>query len=154
MSDDKEQEFYPEYNGKSLIELAQAQVDVKNEIENLQKKKTLLQNELDHLRLHRIPSMMEDMGIQNVVLDGIGRLAMQGNLYAGVQKGMKHEAEAWLEEHGHGDLVKGTINSSSLKAFLKEQMRNGESFPAEIFKATPYMMATITKSQNGKFKLK
>jgi len=144
VSQDKEN-FYPQFDGKSILELAQAQVDVKAAIDRLAADKTVLQKEFDHLRLHRIPEQMENEGIESVKLEGIGRLSTQGNLYAGIMKDKKEEAYAWLEYHGHGDLIKGTLNASSLKAFLKECMRNGEAFPDDLFKATPYMMATITK---------
>ena len=144
MSEDKES-FYPEYDGLTLIQLAQCQVDAKAEIDALAVTKTQWQKKFDHLRLFRIPKQMEDEGIESVKLDGIGRLSTQGNIYAGIQKDKKDEAYAWLEDNGHGDLIKGTLNASSLKAFLKECIREGIAFPDDLFKATPYMMATITK---------
>ncbi|MCK5609708.1 hypothetical protein KAR91_47985 [Candidatus Pacearchaeota archaeon] len=147
MSEDKEEVVsYPEYDGLVLAQLAQAQVDAKAEIDALAVKKTKWQKKFDHLRLFRIPEMMENEGINSVNLDGIGRLSTQGNIYAGVQKDKKEEAYRWLEDNGHGDLIKGTLNASSLKGFLKECIKNGIPFPDDLFKATPYMMATITKS--------
>ena len=144
MAEDKEN-FYPEYDGLTILELAQAQVDAKAEIDALGKVKTEWQKKFDHLRLFRIPEQMENEGINSVNLEGIGRLSTQGNIYAGIMKDKKDEAYDWLRDNGHGDLINGTVNSSSLKAFLKECMRNGEAFPDDLFKATPYMMATITK---------
>ena len=145
MSEDKEQDFYPEYNDMTIAELAQAQVDVKNEIEALKASTSLLDKRFDDLRLHRIPDKMEETGILSVKLDGIGRLSMQGNLHASILKDKKEEAYDWLQENGHGDLIKGTVNASTLKAFIKECMKNGEAYPDELFKVSPYMMATITK---------
>lgn len=144
MAEDKEN-FYPEYDGLTLLELAQAQVDAKASIDLLAKEKTVWQKKFDHLRMNLIPEMMENEGINKVDFDGIGRVATQGNIYASIIKGKKEEAYDWLRDNGHGDLINGTVNASSLKAFLKECMREGIQFPDDLFKATPYMMATITK---------
>ena len=144
MSEDKEQEFYAEYDGLSLTELAKAQIELKDKIAGLKSESSLLQSRFDHLRKHRIPTVMEDMGIESVKLAGIGRLSLRGEIYAGMVD--KDLAYAWLEENGHGDLIKPTVNASTLKAFLKEQMREGEVLPEDVFKSTPYMMATITKT--------
>jgi len=144
MSDDKEQEFYTEYDGMSLLQLAKEQQRLKGAIAELKAEESRLQKEFDHLRKHRIPEMMENMGIQNVKLEGVGRVSLRGEIYASIVD--KDLAYSWLQEHGHGDLIKPTVNASTLKAFLKEQMREGEVLPEEAFKSTPYMMAAITKS--------
>ena len=142
---DEEKNPYPEYSDLSIAELAQAQVDVKAEIEELKASTSLLNKRFDHLRLFRIPEQMENEGINSVNLEGIGRLSTQGSIYASILKDKKEEAYAWLEDNGHGDIIKGTVNASTLKAFLKEQIKEGKAFPDDLFKVTPYMMATITK---------
>jgi len=144
MSEDKES-FYPEYDGLTLPELAQAQVDVKALMDELKKASSVQQKAFDHLRLHRVPEMMESMGVDNVKLTDIGRLSTRAEIYASIMPEMKEDAYDWLRENGHGDLIKGTVNAGSLKALLKEQIREGEIIPDEIFKVTPYTMATITK---------
>ena len=144
MSEDKES-FYPEYDGLKLPELAQAQVDVKAQIEEQKAITSILQKAFDHLRLHRIPEMMESMGVDSVKLTDIGRLSTRAEIYASILPDMKDDAYQWLTDNGHGALIKGTVNAGSLKALLKEQMREGEIIPDEIFKVTPYTMATITK---------
>ena len=146
MAEDKEQEeFYPEYDGLTLAELAQAQVDVKAVIESLKDATSVQQKIFDHLRLHRVPEMMESMGVDTVKLTDIGRLSTRPEIYASIMPDMKDDAYQWLEDNGHGALIKDTVNAGTLKAFLKEQIREGDAFPAELFKVTPYTMATITK---------
>lgn len=141
----EEKEFYPKYNGFKLDELAAAQVEIKSKIEGLKSQQSVLQKEFDHLRLHRIPAMMDEMGIDSVNLTGIGRLSTQGALQASIIKDMRDEAYEWLENNGHGDLIKGTVNSSSLKALIKEQIKAGEQFPEELFNIHLFTMATVTK---------
>jgi len=144
MSEDKES-FYPEYDNMTLPELAQEQVDVKIMIEKFKAEASIWQKRFDHLRLHRVPEMMESMGVDNVKLTDIGRLSTRPEIYASIMPDMKEDAYDWLREEGHGDLIKGTVNAGTLKAFLKEQIREGVAFPDELFKVTPYTMATITK---------
>ena len=141
----EENEFYPEYNDFTLVQLAQSQVDVKAEIDKLKAEASMWQKRFDHLRLHRIPEKMEETGIVNVKLDGIGKLSTRGEIYASIIADKKEEAYGWLEDNGHGAMIKGTVNAGTLKAFLKEQMREGHVFPDDLFKVTPYTMAVITK---------
>ena len=144
MSEDKES-FYPEYDGLTLAELAKRQVEVKQEIDGFKAQASIKQKEFDHLRLHRIPEMMESMDIDNVKLTDIGRVSIRNELYASIITDHKIEAYDWLVENGHGALIKGTVNASSLKALIKEQIKEGEQFPDDLFKITPFQMATITK---------
>ena len=144
MSEDKES-FYPEYDNMTLLELATAQKEAKTAIDEMAKVKTSWQKRFDHLRMNLIPEKMEEEGINKVDFDGIGRVATQGNIYASIIKDRKEEAYTWLEDNGHGALIKGTVNAGTLKAFLKECIREGIQFPDDLFKVTPYMMATITK---------
>ena len=144
MAEDKKN-FYPEYDDLNLAALAAAQSEVKNQIEISKVATSLLQKKFDHLRLHRVPKMMEEMDIDSVVITDVGRLSTRGELYASIIKDKKGEAYQWLKDNGHGDLIKGTVNASSLKALIKEQIKAGEQFPDDMFKITPFTMATITK---------
>lgn len=150
MSKEKENEettsAFSEFDDMKLPELAKMQVKLKNDIDDLKKQQTTLQVKFDHLRKFRIPEMMEDMGQETTKLKDVGVISLRPEMYASIPKGMLKEAYAWLEENGHGDIVKETINSSTLKAFIKEQIKEGETLPEGLFKVEPYMMAAITKS--------
>jgi hypothetical protein len=135
-----------EHGELSLKELAEFMRDTREALDKAKEKVAKIQKLYDGLRKRDIPNKMEEMGIDNVKITGLGRLGLRAEAYAGFQPGKKEEGIAWLEEHGHGDLVKEDVNASTLKAFLKEQFRNGEVLPDDMFKLEPYMMATITKS--------
>lgn len=144
MSEGKE--YYPEYDGLNLQDLAKRMIETRDHLEELKKKQAEAQKRFDHLRKHRIPDEMENMGVETVKLTGVGRLSLRAEAYAGFAKGKQAQAIAWLEENGHGDIVKETVHNSTLKAFLKECVREGEELPEDLFSFTPYMQATITKS--------
>lgn len=104
-----------------------------------------IQKAFDTLRQVTIPDEMEAAGISSANFPGIGRLTLTPDLFAGIQPKQQHAAHHWLFAKGHGDLIKDYVHPSTLKAFIKELLENGESLPEELFKATPYQRASVTK---------
>lgn len=100
----------------------------------------------DYLRLAAVPERFDQEGIANVKVDGVGRVQLAGDLYAGIIKGQEEQAFTFLDDNGRGDVVKKTVNSSSLKAILKGMITKGEEIPAELFKAEPFTRASIVKA--------
>lgn len=100
----------------------------------------------DYLRLMLVPNRFEEEGIKNMKVDGVGRVQLAGDLYAGIVKANEAKAFEWLGDNGRGDLVKETVNASSLKAVLKKMLETGEEIPADLFKADPYTRASIVKA--------
>lgn len=100
----------------------------------------------DYLRLALVPERFEEDGISNMKVEGVGRVQLAGDLYAGIIKGNEERAFEWLGDNGRGDLVKQTVNSSSIKAVLKKMLTEGEEIPADLFKAEPFTRASIVKA--------
>lgn len=107
----------------------------------------------DYLRLALVPARFDEDGISNMKVDGVGRVQLASDLYAGILKGVDKEGRSieekafeWLDDNGRGDVVKQTVNSSSLKAILKSMIVKGEEIPAELFKADPFTRASIVKA--------
>lgn len=138
--------YEDKYKDYTIAELAAAMKDVKADYEDKKAIAGKAYAEFDALRLHIVPKLMEEMDISSVKIEGVGRLGVTTDLYAGIVTDHKGEAYQWLYDNGHGDLIKGTVNSSTLKAFLKEQIKQGEEFPEELFKVTPYDRASLTKA--------
>lgn len=145
MTEDKEAP-YPDLQGKSVSQLAAAQYKLKLQIEETKAKQAKLQNKYDYLRKELLPDTMEDLDLENLAVRNVGRVNLRPELYVSIVKGMKKEAHLWLQVHGHESLVKPEVNSSTLKAFVREQIKAGVELPDTIFNITPYMMAAITKS--------
>lgn len=100
----------------------------------------------DYLRLALVPERFEEDGISNMKVEGVGRVQLAGDLYAGIIKGNEERAFEFLGDNGRGDVVKQTVNSSSLKAILKKMLEKGEEIPADLFKAEPFTRASIVKA--------
>lgn len=139
-------EYNDKYGSMELSELAAAQLNVKLQLDEAKRVQSELQSEFDYLRKVALPNKMEEMGIDGAKITGVGRISLRQEMYAGINKEHEAEAYAWLESNGHGDLIKDYIHSSTLKAFIKEQIRSGELLPDELFKVDPFTMAVITKS--------
>jgi hypothetical protein len=101
--------------------------------------------EVDYLRLTRIPELLDEMGITSVKLKGIGTLGTRFEASCSTQD--KEALLKWLRKHGYEDLIAtDTVNSSTLKSFITNQIRDKEKIPpAKIVKYTPFEMAVITK---------
>lgn len=101
--------------------------------------------EVDYLRLTLIPKLMDEIGTDNIRLEGIGRLSIR--VEASCSTLDKEGLFNWLSENGHDELMSSTVNSSTLKAFVLNQIRDGEEIPnSDIIKFSTYEMATITKN--------
>ena len=139
-------DYKEKYEKFSIADLGEALKSVKEKLTESKQAQTEMQKEFDALRLAIIPNAMDDMGVSSMKLTGVGRLTVTGDMYAGIVSGMNEGAYQWLEDNGHGDLIKDFVHSSTLKAFLKEQILKGEEIPEEFFKVTPFERASLTKA--------
>ena len=64
-------------------------------------------------------------GVQNIKTK-LGTFYVRDEPYASIQPGMTDDFFEWLREGGNGDLIKETIHSRTLTAFIKEQTEGKE----------------------------
>lgn len=123
-----------------LTDLIDHMKEVQDELAALESKRKPLQKELDQLRLTDIPAEMAEEDITSVT-GGFGRCTLTSDLYVQVQD--KEALFDWLENSGNGDMIQPTVNAQSLKAFCKEQLREGTQLPDDTLKLTPFSRAVI-----------
>jgi hypothetical protein len=114
--------------------------DVQDELAELEDQRKPLQKELDFLRLNDIPAEMAEEDITSLT-GGFGRCTLSSDLY--VSPVDKEQLQVWLKQEGHSDMIVPTVNAQTLKAFCKEQLRNGVELPEDILKLTPFSRAVI-----------
>jgi hypothetical protein len=123
-----------------LTDLIEEMKELGNEIDALDEQKKPLQKRYDELRLELIPSSMAEEDITSMT-GGFGRCTLTSDLYVSApNKPALHE---WLESSGNGDLIQPTVNAQTLKAFVKEQMKNENELPDGLLKVTPFSRAVI-----------
>lgn len=123
-----------------LTDLIDRMKDVQDELAELEDQRKPLQKELDFLRLNDIPAEMAEEDITSLT-GGFGRCTLSSDLY--VSPVDKEQLQVWLKQEGHSDMIVPTVNAQTLKAFCKEQLRNGVELPEDILKLTPFSRAVI-----------
>lgn len=131
------------YTNYTLQALAREMKDMqvqKEEAENALKR---INAWYDVLRYEAIPTKMDDEGIENIRIEGIGRVGLTADMFVSVKdkQGLFH----WLEQEGMDDIIQPSVNSSTLKAFVKGRMKDNLPVPDEFLNITPVTRASITK---------
>lgn len=101
---------------------------------------------IDRLSKEDLVELMEELGLEKARIEGIGSIRLDSDVYASISAGMKHPAMNWLVENKFGDLIQETVNSSTLRAWVKEQLKKGTYLPEDLFKVTPFQIVRITKN--------
>lgn len=121
------------------VEQAKAQ-DEKERLEGLLKEANAA---FDVIRLELLPTLMEDRGIEKVTYEGLGRVQLAADLYVSTKKGEKDGLFKWLKARKLGSLIQPGVNSSTLKAFIKERIEKGKEIPSDYLNVTPFTRASI-----------
>lgn len=145
MTEEVMSNFDSEYSGYTLNELIVAMDKAQQNKEAMEERMKQLNARFDYLRLNAVPNKMDEEGVSNLTLEGIGRVGLTSDAYASIKTGQKEHAWEWLQDTGHGDLITETVNASSLKAALKQMVAKGEIIPEEFFNFTPFTRASITR---------
>ena len=127
----------------STAECIRLMNSVKQAYEAVDEKKKVLGKVYDHLRTVTVPERMDDEGIGNMRVDGVGQCKLTSDMYVSVQD--KSALFRWLEGQGLEDLVQEQVNAQQLKSKLRKLMENGEEVPNDYVKITPFTRASITK---------
>ena len=104
-----------------------------------------INQELDLLRLVKIPELMESLQVKNATFDGVGRVQLAADLYASTREGKKDAAMQWLRDCGYENMITETYNASSLKALFRRQLAEGVDIPDDIFNVQPFIRASVVK---------
>lgn len=139
---------YPqdEFDNMSVSELAAALRGLKSRLEEVGRLKTEIQKSYDFLSIDVLPERMDEDGIQTLKIKDVGRLQMSSDIRCAVPAANREDVKEWLNEHGHGSMVSETINASTLKAFVREMMKEDKEWPSDLLKVTPYSRATVVKA--------
>ncbi len=136
---------YSEYDKLSLVELVREMKAVQSAKESAEAVVKELNKKFDFLRITKIPQVMEDEGIPRLTVEGVGRVSLTADMHVSVREGQKEAFYDWLRDNGREDLSQPTVNSSTLKATVKNMVVQGEEYPQELLNVSPFTRASITK---------
>jgi len=145
MSIEIESEF-KKYDSMSLVDLVHAMSTTQNRKEALEDQLKIINREFDFLRITKVPSKMEEDGVDRINVTGIGRVSLTADMHVSVKAEQRSEFFVWLKDNGRGDLLQENINPSTLKAAVKKMFRDGEEVPDQLLNVSPFTRASITRT--------
>lgn len=137
--------FAEVYAGHTAVDLIRAMARLREEKDRIEDEAKGVSREYEYITKVAIPEKFAEDGVTLMKVDGIGRCNLTADIFASVKAGMKEKAYLWLSDVGSGDLIQPSVNSSTLKAFLKGRMKKAEEIPEDLFNVTPFQQARITK---------
>ncbi len=157
--------FYSPVGVVGTTKIAKRVYDLKDRLSTL---KTLFENLNDMFAKNVLPELIAEEGLKSPVkIDGVTKLVVRNDLYLKNMAAGENEQKFfdWLIGIGQSDLIKETVNASSLKSSIKaileannallskEENRGKEiadiagytPIPEDILKVTPYQMVSFNK---------
>ncbi|MCK5604420.1 hypothetical protein KAR91_21195 [Candidatus Pacearchaeota archaeon] len=158
-----------------VSQLAKALVDADADIKAMDDKLKKAKERSRYLREESIPTMMQELDLESLTLSTGQKLTIKSDVHASITEENKVKAFGWLEDNGHGGLIKSVVkvefgrgeleaaghlvtelqangvdpefkehvHPTTLKAFLREEIRQGRKVPMGLFNARPVLIAKI-----------
>lgn len=135
-----------EYAKMTVPQLAGRLRALKDDLDEKSAIKTMAQKIYDQLAISVLPDRMDDENIQTMKVEGVGRLQTKADIRCACPAPNREQLESWLRDNNHGAMIGSTVNSSMLKAFVKEQMKQGGKYPEHLLKIEPFSKASVVKT--------
>lgn len=130
-------QVFPEYESLELDQAVEVFDKLNKELEEITEKKAELQNRYDFLRRAVIPRLMDDKDITSAKFSNIGRgVRIQDEFFVSSREEQREALHQWLEDNGESSMIKPTVASSTLKAFVSRAMKEGREYPADCVNVT------------------
>lgn len=143
-------EVRKEMKTMSPQELAKMQNGLKVILERIEQTTKNLNTLYDIVRKDHLPQTMDDNELDLFVIPEVGRITLQSDIYLSYPAAHKEELYDWLEENGHGELIKSNVHAGTLKAFVKDYLKKDTTQEGyvelpEFLKITPYSFSKVTR---------
>lgn len=90
----------------SLIEKLESK---QQELDDAQKEVDRINDEVSNLSRNVIPSLFDELGVKNLTLQNGRSVSIKSEWVGSISEGNKAAAMSWLEENGHGSIVKKSM---------------------------------------------
>jgi hypothetical protein len=148
-----ELEMRAKYGKLDLVQLAIQMGAIQAEKERIDEMAKAVGREFDWLRLNAIPGKMDEEGIANIKVSGLGQVKLTGDMYVSVLAENRPKVYEFFRDHNRGDIISESINAATLKATVKDMFKKGEEIPEDLIKVTPFTRASITREKSKTDKL-
>ena len=131
----------------SLRELVELQFAYTEAAEQVKASLAAINVLLDAIKTRLVPDKMTQDGVRTATFEGIGRVQLRSDMYIHTPADKREDMYQWLREHGLEVLITETVNASTLKATLKERLKQGDTLPdPDVVKITPVIVSSIVKA--------
>lgn len=144
-SDTPRDERFAKYDNLDLVNLVIEMNNLRLEKESMEEAVKKINEVYDFLRITKIPTVMNDEGIDRISVKGVGRVSITADMHVSVKAEKKLDFYQWLRDNGRTDLISETVNPSTLKSSVKKMFQNGEIPPEDLLNISPFERASITK---------
>lgn len=134
------------YESMDVKELATEQKRLSQIMQSITDTRKVVQNCYDEIRNHRLPDKMEEEKIEKITLAGVGTVSLAKVVRTSIIAGNKEEFHDWLRANEFGELIKETVNSSTLSGFIKEQLNEGNEVPDKLLNILVSTQSRILKN--------
>ena len=139
-------DFKVKYAGVTdLREIVSVMLDLQDQHAGFKAEAAAVWAELEFLKKIHGPELMGEQTL--IKWEGFShKLQQQSDIYASATAGITEDMKDWLFDNDGEALVKDTVNSSALKAFLRKRLLAGQPIPAEHFKVEPFSFIKVVRS--------
>ena len=148
-----------------LTNKAEELLELEKLMDKVQAELKEVKNKYQKVSEEDIPSMLSELGLSEITMNDGSKISTSQYYSARITPDKTDEAFAWLNNNGHGDIIKNTVSVSfgredndsalklaselhskgldpaqkkwvepmTLKAFVREQVENGNDLPLETF---------------------
>ncbi len=138
------------FKGLSYNELVGAMMEAQDEHARLKAETSEAWNDVCFITRRVIPSRFEQDNIQNITVilpDGTKKqLLVIPQVSVKTPPEKKLELWKWLREHDAAEIISETVNSSTLAAYVRQQMKDGQPYPNDICEVSMYDTASLRKA--------
>lgn len=128
---------FAEYESLTLDESVEVMNKLGDELERCREVATGLQKSYDFLRRVIVPRRFEELNLTSSKFTNINRgVRIQDELFVSVAEGQQSSVQEWFVDHGEADMIKQTINPSTLKAYVSRVLKEGGEYPSDFLKIT------------------
>jgi len=150
MDDDRKSQVESALSGVGYDELVAAMLSAQTHHAEMKAAAAEAWNEVCLIARQIIPNRMDADNIQNITVilpDGSKKqLLVMDQVSVKTPPEKKLELWEWLRDHDAAEIITETVNSSTLAAYVRQQMRAGDPYPNDICEVSAYATASLRKA--------
>jgi len=97
---------------KTLTDKANKMVELEQLVEEKQASLKSTQKELKTLSEEEIPALLSEVGLSEITLTNGKKISTSAYYYGRITEHNQQEAFEWLQDNGHGDIIKNVVSVS------------------------------------------